>query len=309
MPRSLQQHLHPREHAFEFVVERETPHLLKKVLSFVERSAVPVAPQEVQAQFGKQGLINGWGGQSQATTRVLEYLHRTGKLRVACRDKGIKLYASAAHLRKRTASSLSSPSPSPKQQLSAARAVLRAIIALYQPLPERSLTYLMRLSGLGAPQLQPHLRAALAALEKRDLTRLDTAVGRFVCLRNASDDWLAAAQPSAAQLGKARILAPFDPVVWDRERFCALHGWRYSFEAYVPAPKRQLGYYALPLLWREQCVGWVNAAVDKPSNTLNAQIGYATAAPQSALFRRELDAELERLRSFLGAEAVQVLLL
>ena len=49
-----------------------------------------------------------------------------------------------------------------------------------------------------------------------------------------------------------RLLAPFDPVVWDRRRFEMFWGWAYRFEAYTPAAKRQLGYYALPLLWRDQ---------------------------------------------------------
>ena len=45
-----------------------------------------------------------------------------------------------------------------------------------------------------------------------------------------------------------RLLTPFDPVVWDRDRFEMFWGWQYRFEAYVPAAKRRLGYYALPML-------------------------------------------------------------
>jgi hypothetical protein len=36
-----------------------------------------------------------------------------------------------------------------------------------------------------------------------------------------------------------RLLAPFDPVVWDRQRFEAFWGWAYRFEAYTPASKRK----------------------------------------------------------------------
>ena len=38
-----------------------------------------------------------------------------------------------------------------------------------------------------------------------------------------------------------RLLAPFDPIVWDRRRFETFWGWAYRFEAYTPAARRVLG--------------------------------------------------------------------
>ena len=58
-----------------------------------------------------------------------------------------------------------------------------------------------------------------------------------------------------------RLLTPFDPISWDRRRFEIFWGWAYRFEAYTPAAKRKLGYYALPLLWQEQIIGWGNVTV------------------------------------------------
>ena len=95
-----------------------------------------------------------------------------------------------------------------------------------------------------------------------------------------------------------RLLAPFDPVVWDRRRFELFWGWAYRFEAYTPALKRKLGYYALPLLWRDAVIGWGNVTME--SGTLNAQLGYVSGrAPREAVFKRELAAELARLQAFL----------
>ena len=54
---------------------------------------------------------------------------------------------------------------------------------------------------------------------------------------------------------EVRLLAPFDPIVWDRRRFELLWSWPYRFEAYTPVAKRRWGYYALPLLWRESVIG------------------------------------------------------
>ena len=62
---------------------------------------------------------------------------------------------------------------------------------------------------------------------------------------------------------------PFDPIVWDRRRFEHLWGWAYRFEAYTPEAKRQFGYYAMPLLWGDRVIGWVNLA--KPSDACRSR--------------------------------------
>ena len=68
--------------------------------------------------------------------------------------------------------------------------------------------------------------------------------------------------------------------------------------SYTPAPKRVRGYYALPLLWRDQVIGWCNLSVS--DGKLQAQLGYATGqAPKGAAFRNALADELARMESFL----------
>jgi uncharacterized protein YcaQ len=94
-----------------------------------------------------------------------------------------------------------------------------------------------------------------------------------------------------------RLLAPFDPVVHDRTRFEMLWGWSYRFEAYTPAKKRKLGYYALPLLWRDRVIGWANLSIK--NGGLVHDLGYVSNPPRDRVFKRELDAELNRMRHFL----------
>ena len=97
------------------------------------------------------------------------------------------------------------------------------------------------------------------------------------------------------------MLAPFDPVVWDRRRFEMLWGWAYRFEAYTPVPKRKLGYYALPMLWRDRVVGWGNIAM--AADGVKAAFGYVAGhAPRSRAFALQLEAEVERLRAFLESD-------
>lgn len=56
-----------------------------------------------------------------------------------------------------------------------------------------------------------------------------------------------------------RILSPFDPVVWDRKRAIELFNFDYKLECYTPAPKRQYGYFTLPILRRGRIVARMDA--------------------------------------------------
>jgi uncharacterized protein YcaQ len=94
-----------------------------------------------------------------------------------------------------------------------------------------------------------------------------------------------------------RFLAPFDPIVWDRRRFEHLWGWAYRFEAYTPVAKRQRGYYAMPLLWRERVIGWANAFFD--NNRLRTELGFVDKRPRSANFKQALDEEIANMEMFL----------
>jgi hypothetical protein len=96
-----------------------------------------------------------------------------------------------------------------------------------------------------------------------------------------------------------RLLTPFDPIVWDRRRFELFWEWIYRFEAYTPAHKRKLGYYALPLLWHDRVIGWGNLSV--AAGRLRSSLGFiAGGPPQDPAFHAALDQELDRIARFLG---------
>jgi uncharacterized protein YcaQ len=150
---------------------------------------------------------------------------------------------------------------------------------------------LASLLGGGAPQWRSERAAALVR-----------AKARLAHCRLDGVDWYwpATESPRAArwQPDGVRLLTPFDPVVWDRRRFEMFWNWRYRFEAYTPAPKRKLGYYALPLLLRDRVIGWANITVS--DGALICSFGYADGRrPRDAGFRDGLDAELSRLNTFL----------
>ena len=88
-------------------------------------------------------------------------------------------------------------------------------------------------------------------------------------------------------------------MVWDRRRFELFWGWAYRFEAYTPEPKRVRGYYALPLLWQGQVIGWGNVGVQ--GGALHSELGFVKGRPpRETAFRQAWDAERVRLEAFLG---------
>ena len=111
--------------------------------------------------------------------------------------------------------------------------------------------------------------------------------------------WPAGETPPDSEAEEAvRLLTPFDPVVWDRRRFEHFWGWPYRFEAYTPPAKRVRGYYAMPLLWRDDVIGWANSRFD--GGRLHIEVGFVEKRPAEAEFRSELDREVARLEMFLS---------
>lgn len=64
------------------------------------------------------------------------------------------------------------------------------------------------------------------------------------------------------------VLSPFDPVVWDRKRAEQLFDFSYRLECYTPAPKRQYGYFVLPLLHRGEIVGRMDSKMHRSDGVL-----------------------------------------
>jgi uncharacterized protein YcaQ len=66
-------------------------------------------------------------------------------------------------------------------------------------------------------------------------------------------------------LSRTTLLSPFDSLIWDRRRASQLFGFDLMLEAYTPAPKRQYGYFSLPILYRDQLVGRLDPKAERKS--------------------------------------------
>jgi uncharacterized protein YcaQ len=105
-----------------------------------------------------------------------------------------------------------------------------------------------------------------------------------------------------SESGLVHILSPFDPLIIQRKRTNLFFGYDHRFEAYVPKEKRQLGYFALPVLVDGMIVAALDLKTDRQVGKLLLQnwswVGHgAKKAPRRELKRR-IEEELHRFERF-----------
>lgn len=249
--------------------------VLARLRAELSRHPRGLHPNHFAAHVSNEKTENYWGGKSNLCTHMLDALHYAGEAQVVRREKGIRVYALAQF----------APNVAPPE----VRAVelMRALFLSYAPLSSRGMLWLASYCYRSCASLRPYFHNALDRI-KKEWAFLD---GEGVRYYYPPDVTICSSVPTV------RIVAPFDPVVWDRTRFEHLHGWEYRFEAYTPPAKRKMGYYAMPILHRGKAIGWCN--VTRSGTSLDFDCGYVNQ-PQSQAYRRALESEFVRIARFLG---------
>ena len=107
---------------------------------------------------------------------------------------------------------------------------------------------------------------------------------------------------------RVRVLSPFDPALRDRKRAEYLFGFAYRIEIYVPAPKRQYGYYVFPVLESDRIIGRLDAKAHRDEDVLRVTAFWPEASVKIGTGRlARLEAELERLARFARCGRVEFL--
>ncbi|RZT62307.1 hypothetical protein EV140_0829 [Microcella alkaliphila] len=130
------------------------------------------------------------------------------------------------------------------------------------------------------------------------------------------DGWMRGSRPEPAyrwastrvprRIETAALLSPFDPVVWFRPRTERLFDFHYRIEIYTPAPKRQFGYYSLPVLIDETLVGRIDLKSDRQAGVLRVQSAWAEEGVDPDSMAERVAPVLARAAQWQGLNGVVV---
>jgi uncharacterized protein YcaQ len=263
---------------------REQPELVRRVFDEV-RARGPIGVSDLPEPGSRRG---GWWGWNHGKT-ALEWLFWTGRITAAGRRNGFeRLYDLPERVLPRTV--LAAPTPEPAD---AQRELLRRSAVALGIATEADLRDYFRLPVADA-------RARLAELvEAGELVPVTVEGWRQPAYRAAG-----AVTPRRAEA--AALLAPFDPLVWERARTERLFGFRYRIEIYTPAEHRRYGYYVLPFLLRDRLVARVDLKADRAARRLLVRSAHGERSTDPPAVATALAAELARMADWLGLESVAV---
>ncbi|MBV7436541.1 winged helix-turn-helix domain-containing protein [Aeromonas sp. sif2416] len=120
-------------------------------------------------------------------------------------------------------------------------------------------------------------------------------------------DELVQVQAGTLKATHSAVLSPFDPLVWDRKRASELFGFDYRIECYTPAPKRQYGYFVLPLLRRGKLVGRLDAKAHRKEGLFEVKSLYLEQGVRvSASLAQDLAKALQKLADWHQTPALRI---
>lgn len=261
-----------------------------------ERIAREGALRSLDFEHKQQGAppTAWWGWKPQKA--ALEYLWSTGELLVTRREKFQKVY----DLTERVLPEHSrGPQPTEREHVEWAchTALERLVVATPKEIAE-----FWHAVGIAKAKAWCEEAARVGRIVP---VRLESSDGAKERASFAVSDWERRLSGLPAPPATTRLLSPFDPVLRDRARARRLFNFDYRFEAFVPAPQRQYGYYVLPILEGDRLVGRLDPKFNRSDGLLNIhQIYWEPGIRVTSSRRRGLEKAVGRLAQLIGAQRV-----
>jgi uncharacterized protein YcaQ len=265
-------------------VARGNPDLVEHVLSLV-RDKGPLTAGEIAREA--KGSKTDWGWNWSQEKTVLEYLFWAGRVATSERRNFERRYDLTERVLPPQVLALATPTEEEAHRELMVRAAQACGVGTVGDLADYF--------RLRTPQARPRIDELVA-----DGRLVEVAVQGWRQPAYVLPDLVVPRTADAHAL-----LAPFDPLIWERDRTERLFGFRYRVEIYVPAPKRQHGYYVLPFLLGDGLVARVDLKSDRKGGVLRVVGAFAEdGAP--AQTPEALAGELLGLATWLGLSDVTV---
>ena len=152
-------------------------------------------------------------------------------------------------------------------------------------------------------------RDARVRAEIRRRLKAQAAAGQLETCRSADGEVLYARpgmfdSSTRRPTDVVRILSPFDNLVIQRRRNVSVFGFDYTIECYVPEAKRQFGYFALPILFRNGLVGRMDCKAHRTERRFEIKALYLDDVPEA--FLPAFAAAVAEYAAFTGCDEVAV---
>jgi uncharacterized protein len=266
--------------------ERVAAHVLERI-----QDEGPLTSRDFAHERDEQH--GGWWDWKPAKT-ALEYLWRTGKLAIARRVNFQKVYDLMERVHPEI-TEFTRPSDAEVTEWACTSALERLVVATPAELAGFWNTIKLPAARAWCKQAVSEGRIIPAAVAPMNGDKPKPGV--------ALPDWERRHKRLPEAPDRARFLAPFDPVLRDRDRAVRLFDFDYRFEAFVPAKQRRFGYYVLPLLYRDRLVGRADMKTHRDRGELVVNHLYWEADVHlTKTLRGQMYAALARLSGFVGAE-------
>ena len=229
--------------------KQEHGHVLDEVLSRIRKEGALASKDFVPPP----GTVRGTWWDWKPSKRALEILFWQGDLMISERRNFQKIY----DLTERVLPPGTNTTRPSKEELGCFH-VRRALngLGVARPKEIRDAFHIVDLSGISQ---------TLKEMEQsRDVVRLS--------IEGLDDSYYALPKTLESDpvtpSDQAHILSPFDNLTIQRERMNRLFDFEYTIECYLPEAKRHYGYFVLPILWRDELIGRLDAKADRKTRTL-----------------------------------------